>query len=96
MLAGDFNATEDEPVVRLAAKGLRDAFRACHPDAPGHTWIRANPHTGDFDMPDRRLDYVFVPEGVAVLGAEVVLDRPDPVYPSDHFGVLADLAWEND
>src|SRR4029453_16030231 len=46
----------------------------------------------------RRIDYVMVRCGIhgpslAVTGARRVFDRPvDGVWPSDHFGVLADLA----
>lgn len=93
VVAGDFNATEDEPVIRFASEGLTDTFRARHPEEPGVTWIANNPYTAGFDFPDRRLDYVFCPPGVEVRDARVVLDRPAPVYASDHFGVLADLQW---
>jgi endonuclease/exonuclease/phosphatase family metal-dependent hydrolase len=97
VLVGDFNATEGEPAIALAAERLRDAFRAKHPDAPGHTWLRANPLTGGtWDMPDRRLDYVFCAPTATVLDAAVVLDRPDPGYASDHFGVLAELEWPDE
>lgn len=96
VLAGDFNATEDEPVIARASGGMQDAWRAVHAKEPGHTWSTKIPYTEGFDMPDRRLDYVFVPPGVRVLDAQIVLDRPAPVYPSDHFGLMVDLEWHHE
>lgn len=94
IVAGDFNATEDEPVICTASQGLVDVFRARHPDAPGYTWLASTPYTAGYGhLPDRRLDYIFCPRGVEILDARVVLDHPTPVFPSDHFGVMADLAW---
>jgi endonuclease/exonuclease/phosphatase family metal-dependent hydrolase len=91
VLMGDFNATEREPVLQLARASLLDVFRQCHPEGPGFTWIKANPLTGQWPQPDRRLDYMFVPAGVRVDEAKVVLDRADPVFASDHFGLFAAL-----
>lgn len=93
VLAGDFNATEDEPAIRLASERLRDAYRTVHPGEPGTTWSRSNPLNHEADAPSRRLDYIFCPRDVSVRQAEVVLADPDPVAPSDHYGLLAELAW---
>jgi endonuclease/exonuclease/phosphatase family metal-dependent hydrolase len=79
----------------------QDAYARAHPDgAPGWTWASRNPST-DW-MPqlwrDRRIDYLFVsPEQKGgpgrVIASRVVLDAPDArgVWPSDHFGVLAEV-----
>ena len=40
------------------------------------------------EAPDRTLDYLFVSEGIQVLGAEVLTDR-EPV--SDHVPLLVDI-----
>lgn len=93
VLAGDINAVETEPVVRRMRQSLRDAWREVHPDAPGYTWLRANPYTEGWDMPDRRLDYVFVPPEARIRDVRVALDGPDPVWPSDHCAVVVDLRW---
>lgn len=89
LLCGDFNATDREPVVQLASESLVDSFRAFNPKAAGHTWVKANPLTGDWPMPDRRLDYIFSPPKARVEEVRVVLDRPDPIFASDHFGLFA-------
>ena len=79
---------------------LQDAWARRHPHAPGWTWAAANPYTAPlaFLQPDRRLDYIFVtPERRDGRGrvhdCRIVLDRPaeDGVYPSDHFGLLAEI-----
>ena len=93
LFAGDLNATPDEEVVARCRRDLQDVWEARHPGEPGHTWVPDNPLTGDWDMPARRLDYVFTAPGVEVRRAEIVLDRPDPTWASDHFGLLAELRW---
>lgn len=67
---------------------------------PGYTWSRRNPYTQKlrFLQADRRLDYIYVGQPSrdgrgTVHDCRVVLDAPDAdgVYPSDHFGVLAEI-----
>jgi endonuclease/exonuclease/phosphatase family metal-dependent hydrolase len=81
----------------------QDAWLRLHPAEPGWTWAAANPGTAPlaFLEPDRRLDYVYVTtqrrDGRGrIRDCRIVLDRPDGegVYPSDHFGVLADVQIE--
>lgn len=78
----------------------QDAWAVMHGTEPGYTWAKANPYTGRlaFLMPDRRLDYVFVTpprrDGRGrILRCQIVLAEPDSagIYPSDHFGLLADV-----
>ena len=78
----------------------QDAFARMHPGVPGWTWASRNPATDGFGhlARDRRIDFLFVsPEQRSgagkILAARVVLDAPDArgVWPSDHFGVLADV-----
>jgi endonuclease/exonuclease/phosphatase family metal-dependent hydrolase len=78
----------------------QDAYRVVHPDGRGFTWARRNPMTEHlaFLPRDRRIDYLFVrPErrntSGRVVAAEVILDEPasDGTWPSDHFGVMADV-----
>ena len=78
----------------------QDAWAAVHPAEPGVTWARQNPYRAKMNwLPDdRRIDYIFVTaarrDGRGVVrDARVVFDRPGPdgVFPSDHFGVVADV-----
>lgn len=69
---------------------------------PGHTYDRANHYAAKAREPSRRIDYIFVrgPDRQfrgEPLRAELAFDvadqsGPEPVWPSDHFGVVADLA----
>ncbi|WP_373044786.1 endonuclease/exonuclease/phosphatase family protein [Vulgatibacter sp.] len=93
VLAGDLNAEEGEAAIALARQRLRDAWRTLHPAGPGTTWATWNGLNRHPEMGDRRLDYVFCPPEVEVRRCEVVLDEADPHWPSDHFGVLAELEW---
>lgn len=102
VLMGDMNAVEDSPAVTALTRdaGFVDAFRAANPTAPGLTvWQRVDTPA---PMARRRVDYVFLVPGREVTGAvrtsRVVLDAPrhlpdgTVLWPSDHHGVLADLA----
>lgn len=79
----------------------QDAFARVHPGEPGWTWARRNPSTEWLPWldRDRRIDYLLVGtekrDGRGrVEDARVVLDGPGAggVWPSDHLGVLADVA----
>ena len=64
----------------------------------GITWSNDNPFAAAEHEPERRIDYVFVgwrrPDGRGTItAASVVCDRPlTGVFPTDHYGVLADIA----
>jgi endonuclease/exonuclease/phosphatase family metal-dependent hydrolase len=110
LLTGDFNCTPDSLVhqfltgrASLAGRGTywRDAFQRRHPHSDGFTWSARNPYVARSVERNRRVDYVFVgpmrDDGPgAILHARVVLDLPamDDVFPSDHFGVFAEIALE--
>ena len=101
VLMGDFNAVEDSPAIAAFTRdaGLIDAYRTANPGQPGLTvWQRieeANPTVR------RRVDYVFVVPGVAVEGrvasSWLVLNTPrnlpdgNTLWPSDHYGVAAEI-----
>ncbi|MGH7393494.1 MAG: endonuclease/exonuclease/phosphatase family protein [Candidatus Rokuibacteriota bacterium] len=101
LVMGDFNSVETSPAIAALTNGAGfvDAFRAANPTAAGATvWQRVRaPGSTVF----RRVDYVFVVPGrrvgVHVRASRVVLDTParEPdgttLWPSDHYGVLAEL-----
>ncbi len=75
-----------------------EATAAREPGAgPGFTYDRRNPYALRSREPSRRIDYVYVRGPDRSLRGEplsccVVLDEPvDGVWPSDHFGVLAEI-----
>jgi endonuclease/exonuclease/phosphatase family metal-dependent hydrolase len=101
VLMGDLNAVESSAAIAALTgeAGFVDAFRAAHPDAPGFTvW---QPVTAPDRRAFRRVDYVLIAPGRifpgVVMGSRVVVDTPGrlpdgtALWPSDHYGVLADL-----
>jgi exonuclease III len=97
---GDLNSTPDAPGLRslIDRLGFVDAFRAVHADDPGFTVFQ--PVREPARLARRRVDYVLLARGAAglrVRASRVVLDAPgrggdgDPLWPSDHYGVLADV-----
>ncbi len=101
VLMGDFNAAPDSPAIAALTQGagFLDAFGIANPTLPGLTvWQRL-----DSPVPTvrRRVDYVFVVPGTKVRGrilsSRIVLNAPKRLsdgkvlWPSDHYGVLAEL-----
>jgi endonuclease/exonuclease/phosphatase family metal-dependent hydrolase len=107
LIAGDFNAVPNSTEIRFmrglhALDGVsvyfRDIWEFGGGEGPGLTWSRRNPYIPRWLAPDRRIDYIFVGppkrDGVGeILNCQVVCDMPrDGVWPSDHFGVYAQIA----
>jgi endonuclease/exonuclease/phosphatase family metal-dependent hydrolase len=106
VLCGDFNAEPHSDEIRLLTghaavpePGLvfRDAWSAADTAGDGRTWANRNPFAAAEHELDRRIDYVFSGwrrndgRGVPVR-CRVIGDAPvDGIWPSDHFGVLAEL-----
>ncbi len=97
VLMGDFNAGEAATPIK-ALNGFVDVFRAANPGAAGPTvWQRP---WAPAATAQRRVDYIFV-AGVrsqdVACRSRVVLDQPRrqpdgrTLWPSDHYGVLADV-----
>ena len=95
ILAGDLNAPPDDPGLEAANTQLVDAWMQCHPHDPGHTWSHTNPLTGDYPLPSRRLDYLFVDPATQIQDVRLVFDDPASGFVSDHFGLMAQLSWED-
>ena len=101
VVMGDLNTGERAPALgAFRDRGFVDLFRAANPDAPGLTvWQRI-----DAPAPTvfRRVDYVFVRAGdgreATAVSARLVLNTPGTrddggaLWPSDHYGVFAEVA----
>lgn len=107
IVCGDFNAPPDSDEIRTLTGAapvvgdlvLVDAWRQVHATDPGFTWDNVNPFVAAQLEQTRRIDYVFTGwfkargAGNAV-AADLLGDRPTGgMYPSDHFGVVADLRY---
>lgn len=108
VVCGDFNAEPDSDEIRmLVGKSTTPAERLVFHDAwvvagdgtPGYTWSNANPYVALALEPNRRIDYVFAGWPKAGGAGHVVdcrlvgTESRDGVWPSDHFGVVADLRY---
>lgn len=81
-----------------------DAWRVAGDGGPGVTWSNRNTYAAAALEPDRRIDYVLVGypvrtrQGYGIGRIEacrvVADDERDGVWPSDHFGVYAELRTE--
>ncbi len=106
---GDFNAEPESAEIRYVtglqslggrSVSLLDAWRVAGGGGPGTTWSNRNPYARAALEPDRRIDYVFAGfpkqsgEGRIATCRVVCDDEADGVWPSDHFGVYAELATD--
>jgi len=100
VLTGDFNAREDNPVIRyLKGTGtladqtpipVVDSFRVLHPDEK--VVGTGSRFTGYMTGP--KIDYIFITPDTHVSEATIVRTRRDGRYPSDHYPVTAQLRLE--
>jgi endonuclease/exonuclease/phosphatase family metal-dependent hydrolase len=101
ILMGDFNTVETSKVLTILRDeaGFVDAFRVANPNEPGPTvWQRIDVSQATVS---RRVDFIFLSPGerwkAALRSSRIVLDRPGrladgrPLWPSDHYGVFAEL-----
>src|SRR6266545_6717540 len=97
ILAGDFNARPDEPAyARITAAGFRSVHLEANGREPEVTWpsgliAPAMDRDGEPDC----LDYIWIRGAIRTIDCRLVFDRPDAddptLYPSDHFGLAAQL-----
>lgn len=100
IIAGDLNARADSPQIQSLTQHWTDAYRAANPDREGLTCCIDSLTAGPYERLESRIDYVFLAphggEGIGVLDARLVLDRPFLVsggwqWASDHVGLLAEI-----
>ncbi|MEE9606910.1 MAG: endonuclease/exonuclease/phosphatase family protein [Myxococcota bacterium] len=109
ILVGDFNAEPDSAEIRYVT-GLQslaggsvaflDAWRMSGDGGSGFSWSNENRYARSALEPDRRIDYVFAgfPQrnglGQITHCRVVCNDERDGVWPTDHYGVYAELRVE--
>lgn len=108
ILCGDFNADPESHEVRMLTghttvpvEGLvfLDAWRTGGDGSNGYTWDNRNPHTEESFEPDRRIDFIFTGHAKArgrghVVECKLIGNQPvNGIWPSDHFGLLAELRY---
>jgi len=107
VLLGDFNSSDDDGAVGLLKEHFRSAHGDVHGREPDVTHPTPLVHALDVEkafgvpmFPDdggAAVDYVFVRGAVEIVSCAVAWDVPaahEPdLYPSDHFGLVADLRF---
>ena len=105
VFAGDLNFGDGEqPETAHLDPGFVDAWTHLRPGEPGFTWdIEASEmaRRGSFvGEPSRRLDRILIrsrewaPRSIAIVGDRPVEPGRRELFPSDHFGLLAELGVE--
>jgi endonuclease/exonuclease/phosphatase family metal-dependent hydrolase len=81
IFGGDFNAEVSESGIQEILKTFIDSGNK------EVTWSEKNEFIRS--RKNRRLDYLFTSKDLDAINSEVVLNEKTPVFPSDHFAVLA-------
>lgn len=92
IVTGDFNAGKDSGAYRLltGAGALIDAFRQVHPVAADEATFHAFGRAEEMAP----IDWVLVSGHFRVLDALIDRSREGNLFPSDHFPLIAVLAWK--
>lgn len=94
VLMGDFNTgAGSAPVTTLERAGWRDAWETVSPDRPDPGPTRHGFGSADAAHPER-IDWIMVRGPVNVRALSVARDRPDGVWPSDHYFMWAEVEAE--
>jgi len=93
LVTGDFNAGEENPAFRALLEAgdlpLRDPFRVRFPDAREVGTF----HGFQGGSEGEKIDAILAGSGWGVLDAGIVRVNSNGRYPSDHYPVIAVLAW---
>jgi endonuclease/exonuclease/phosphatase family metal-dependent hydrolase len=94
VVCGDFNASLEQPSIRL----MSSVFRPTQTRPTAFTPLQepgGSPTHPDWERFDRCIDYIWVTESIEVQASGLCFNRPAPdnptLWPSDHLGVWADL-----
>lgn len=90
ILMGDFNMEATYEGIQYLSKSLRDSKTIANKVmGPSGTF-----NNFEFDKPvTRRIDYIFLSEGITVNKYSVLSDSYEGHYPSDHLSVMIDIAF---
>jgi endonuclease/exonuclease/phosphatase family metal-dependent hydrolase len=99
IVGGDFNGTPETSAIALMRERFTSAYAAHNGEEPRFTC--PTPLSFDWQEPWRgTLDYLFVNRYLHIQNCRLTLDRPSyhnpRIYPSDHFGILAELDFLSD
>jgi endonuclease/exonuclease/phosphatase family metal-dependent hydrolase len=97
LVTGDFNCRESSVALQWltgktpdAPVKLVDTFRAIHPDAKDDGTF----HGFSGKTEGGKIDFVLGSSSLKVLAAEILRDKQDGRYPTDHFPVMAEVRLE--
>lgn len=91
ILTGDFNARSDFAGYTALTAHLHDAAWVSRTPAAGGS-MTFNGFGADLQR-DNKIDYVFVSPGLEVLSHQIITDRYQQRYPSDHYPIVVNLRW---
>jgi endonuclease/exonuclease/phosphatase family metal-dependent hydrolase len=91
VLCGDFNLPPESAPIKLIGETLHDAFEVT--ELPPYGSVATYHGFSYDDPPGKRIDYVFVSEGIRVLRYGALTDSRDRSFFSDHLPVLVTLKF---
>lgn len=103
VVTADFNTNPDSPVYQLFVEaGFKDAHIAAgNPPANTFHGFAGEHFVNQYPGTEARIDWILVREGsqqkdISVRSCSIIRDGRPPIYPSDHYPVLAKLAFSRE
>lgn len=95
IVMGDLNAEPHSEEIQLFTEHFVDSWARAGDGSDGFTWDRQNEYTHEHDVHSQRIDYILIRSPLESLRLErtrVAFNRRhEGVWPSDHFGLVADF-----
>jgi endonuclease/exonuclease/phosphatase family metal-dependent hydrolase len=95
IVMGDLNAEPHSEEIRILTEDFVDSWATAGDGSDGFTWDRQNEYTHEHDVHSQRIDYILVRRPLEPLRltktALAFNRRHEGVWPSDHFGLVADF-----
>jgi endonuclease/exonuclease/phosphatase family metal-dependent hydrolase len=91
IICGDFNARiNGAPIGYMRNAGWKEAYETVH--GAGEAGYTGHAFKGtEYDKGSGRIDFIFTHGRIDPVSAEIIKDKIDGVYPSDHFFVISDM-----
>ncbi|MEO1288015.1 MAG: endonuclease/exonuclease/phosphatase family protein [Chloroflexota bacterium] len=93
ILMGDLNARPDSTTIQRAKGWFQSAYEAIHCAEPDVTF--PSPLRADENLTPRTIDYILCDEEFTIKACQLIANQPadhdTTLYPSDHFGLVAEI-----
>lgn len=93
LIMGDFNTTTDSKLIKDFHFNQDHLYSIYNSMVISHTHHNKK---GAAYLSNSPIDYIYLSKNLKLLDFQIIYDKVDELYPSDHYPVLASIAFSND